>query len=151
LLRFRLQKIGLSWPATGSKVERLRSPAPLRSILMTSAPWSASICVQTGPIITCVKSITRMPSSGRPAVLACLMANLGLNGPASAGTSALGPFWSPGSAPCARSVRCTAATSTLRTDTPAFSASAAATPAASPIAMQGGISREIFCAAEVDE
>ena len=38
LFRFRLQKIGLSAPATGSKVERLRSPAPLRSILMTSAP-----------------------------------------------------------------------------------------------------------------
>ena len=35
--------------------------------------------------------------------------------------------------------------------TPASSASAAARPAASPIAMQGGISRESFCAAEVEE
>jgi hypothetical protein len=33
--------------------------------------------------------------------------------------------------------------SMLRTDTPAFTARAAATPVASPIAMQGGISREI--------
>ena len=41
--------------------------------------------------------------------------------------------------------------STLRTATPASSASAAAVPAASPIAMQGGISREIFCAALVAE
>jgi hypothetical protein len=68
-----------------------------------------------------------------------------------AGTSAFGPFWSPGSAPCARSVFCSLATSTSRTDTPAFKASAAAVPVASPIAMQGGISREIFCAAEVAE
>ena len=38
LLRFRLQKIGLSMPSLGGKVERLRSPAPARSILITSAP-----------------------------------------------------------------------------------------------------------------
>ena len=40
---------------------------------------------------------------------------------------------------------------TRSTVTPAFIASAAATPAASPIAMQGGISREMRCAAAVEE
>src|SRR5262249_23626207 len=58
---------------------------------------------------------------------------------------------SPGSAPCARNLRCSAATSTARTGTPASSAIAAAVPAASPIAMQGGISRDIFWAGGVAE
>src|SRR5439155_12035837 len=67
------------------------------------------------------------------------------------GTSGFGPDWSPGSAPCARSFCCRSLMSTSRTLTPLLSAIAAATPAASPIAMQGGISREIFCADGVAE
>jgi hypothetical protein len=73
------------------------------------------------------------------------------SGATKAGMSALRPLWSPGSAPWARRRFCSAATSTWRTVTPASSAIAAATPAASPMAMQGGISREIFCACEVTE
>ena len=42
-----------------------RSPAPGRSILMTSAPMSASIMEQKGPATMCVTSSTRRPSSGR--------------------------------------------------------------------------------------
>src|SRR4051794_34660003 len=42
---------------------RARSPPLGFSILMTSAPSQASICVQDGPAWSCVKSITRMPSS----------------------------------------------------------------------------------------
>src|SRR5208282_460657 len=58
---------------------------------------------------------------------------------------------SPGSAPCARKRACSLATSILSTATCASSASAAATPAASPIAMHGGISRELRCADGVAE
>src|SRR3989442_5544468 len=58
---------------------------------------------------------------------------------------------SPGSAPCERNRRCTAATSTLRTATSASSARAAATPAACPMTMQGPISRLLRCAIGVAE
>src|ERR1700693_1191695 len=44
---------------------RVLSP-PGGSILITSAPRSARIIPQVGPITMCVNSITRMPSSGRP-------------------------------------------------------------------------------------
>src|SRR5438067_9456660 len=42
---------------------RARSPFGGRSILITSAPSQASICVQEGPAWSCVKSMTRMPSN----------------------------------------------------------------------------------------
>ena len=42
---------------------RMMSPAGA-SILITSAPWSASIMVATGPETMVVRSSTRMPSSG---------------------------------------------------------------------------------------
>src|SRR4051812_31074389 len=47
-------------------VERLRSPAPGRSTLTISAPKSPSTWVAHGPSWTCVRSSTRMPSSGNP-------------------------------------------------------------------------------------
>src|SRR3954453_6400567 len=42
---------------------RARSPPFGFSILITSAPSQASICVQDGPAWSCVKSMTRIPSS----------------------------------------------------------------------------------------
>src|SRR6185503_12033973 len=64
---------------------------------------------------------------------------------------ALAEGTSPGSPPCARTSFWICRASTWRTVVPPLNASVAAMPAASPIAMQGGISREIFCAAEVAE
>src|SRR6266446_1496412 len=45
---------------------RVISPAPARSILMTSAPNQASSCVHVGPDCTCVKSRIFTPSSALP-------------------------------------------------------------------------------------
>ena len=42
----------------------MSSPAPGRSILITSAPRSASICAQVGPASTRVRSNTRSPRNG---------------------------------------------------------------------------------------
>src|SRR5262244_3512940 len=42
---------------------------------MTSAPMSASISVQVGPAMTCVRSITRKPVNG-PIGQSCLLADL---------------------------------------------------------------------------
>src|SRR6185503_16730240 len=88
---------------------------------------------------------------GRGRGVACVHAASICKPTASAGTSGLAPAWSPGSAPCSRSLACNRFTSTWRAVTPACSAIAAATPAASPIAMHGGISRDIFCADDVAE
>src|SRR5215468_1229691 len=55
----KLSRLGLS--AFHSR--RARSPCGGRSILITSAPSQASICVQEGPAWSWVKSMTRMPSS----------------------------------------------------------------------------------------
>src|SRR5438445_744005 len=41
---------------------RARSPFGGRSILITSAPSQARVCVHAGPAWSCVKSMTRMPS-----------------------------------------------------------------------------------------
>src|SRR5215510_1983108 len=41
---------------------RARSPCGGRSILITSAPSQARVCVHAGPAWSCVKSMTRMPS-----------------------------------------------------------------------------------------
>src|SRR5262252_4380110 len=65
LLRFKLQKIALS-PLGWRMCSRARSPAPGRSILMTSAPKSPSTCVAHGPSSICVKSSTVTPPSGAP-------------------------------------------------------------------------------------
>src|SRR5690242_11535487 len=48
----------------GGAKPRVSSPAPGRSILITSAPRSASICAQVGPARTRVRSNTRRPRSG---------------------------------------------------------------------------------------
>ena len=45
-------------------VYRVSSPCGTFSILMTSAPMSASINVQVGPAMTCVRSITFIPAKG---------------------------------------------------------------------------------------
>src|SRR5690606_7339201 len=45
-------------------MRRVSSPPSSFSTLMTSAPMSASISPQTGPAITWLRSITRMPLSG---------------------------------------------------------------------------------------
>src|SRR5882672_8321074 len=58
----------VSWPCTsltyGGPQPRASSPAPGRSILITSAPRSASVWVATGPASTRVRSSTRMPLNG---------------------------------------------------------------------------------------
>src|ERR1700720_3493266 len=45
---------------------RVISPAPARSILITSAPNHARSCVHVGPDCTCVKSRIRTPSNALP-------------------------------------------------------------------------------------
>ena len=96
--------------------------------------------------MTWVKSITRMPASGWVAAFGRVL----IPRPSATVALARGPVARIGAlraqrapAACRRRRRARA--------TPASSASAAATPAASPIAMQGGISRDIFCADEVAE
>src|SRR5208282_3194896 len=48
----------------GGAKPRVSSPEPGFSILITSAPKSASICTQVGPASTRVRSNTLMPLSG---------------------------------------------------------------------------------------
>src|SRR5437763_4955213 len=69
LPRFTALKLGLSAP-TAPGIWRVESPAG-GSILITSAPRSASSIAQKGPAITCVASSTRRPSSAfmKPFVL----------------------------------------------------------------------------------
>ena len=52
-------------PLNGGPQERVSSPAPGRSTLITSAPRSASSMVAYGPERIRVKSSTRIPASGR--------------------------------------------------------------------------------------
>src|SRR5262249_6835717 len=59
--RFTALKLGLSAP-TARGIRRVESPDG-GSILITSAPRSASSIAQNGPAITCVTSSTRRPSS----------------------------------------------------------------------------------------
>src|SRR5262249_27118371 len=61
LPRLTALKLGLSIP-TAPGICRVESPAG-GSILITSAPKSASSIAQNGPAITCVTSRTRRPSS----------------------------------------------------------------------------------------
>src|SRR5580658_6881450 len=66
LLRFTPTKYALSFVPgmNGGAKPRVSSPAPGRSILMTSAPRSPSIWAQVGPARTRVRSNTRRPFSG---------------------------------------------------------------------------------------
>ena len=61
LPRLTALKLGLSVP-TAPGIVRVESPLG-GSILITSAPRSASSIVQKGPAITCVRSMTRSPAS----------------------------------------------------------------------------------------
>src|SRR6476661_8337133 len=61
LPRLTALKLGLS-PATAPGIWRVESPDG-GSILITSAPRSASSIAQNGPAITCVTSRTRIPAS----------------------------------------------------------------------------------------
>lgn len=54
-----------SSPCTLLSWYRTKSPVPGRSILMTRAPRSANCLVQYGPLITCSRATTSMPSNGR--------------------------------------------------------------------------------------
>src|SRR5688572_29355475 len=63
LPRFSSAKLTLSAPSFGT-YERISSPRPGRSILITSAPASASSRLANGPGSSVEKSSTRMPASG---------------------------------------------------------------------------------------
>src|SRR5271165_3992416 len=66
----RLEDTNIAVNSPSPAVRRAMSP-PNGSTLMTSAPWSASSMVQTGPEMTVVRSITRIPASG-PSILPAL-------------------------------------------------------------------------------
>src|SRR6201988_5371119 len=63
LPRFTLTKTPLRPGAGPTEMKRVLSPSG-GSILITSAPMSAMICVQYGPITIAVRSTTRTPVSG---------------------------------------------------------------------------------------
>src|SRR6266851_5124326 len=69
----------------GGTKPRVSSPAPGFSILITSAPRSASICTQVGPARTRVKSNTLRPLSGPLASLIASPPAAGGSGPRGAG------------------------------------------------------------------
>jgi len=54
-------------------IQRQLSPSGA-SILITSAPMSPSVCVANGPSTTVVRSMTRIPASGPPCILASILA-----------------------------------------------------------------------------
>src|SRR6188472_3608611 len=64
LLRFIIRNEADSSPTLGGTDLRVSSPSGVFSILMTSAPMSASMSVQVGPAITCVRSTTFSPVNG---------------------------------------------------------------------------------------
>src|SRR2546428_5084440 len=66
LLRLTARKYVASPPTNGGH-ERVSSPLPGSSILITSAPMSPRIIEQKGPASTRVRSSTRIPDSGRSA------------------------------------------------------------------------------------
>jgi hypothetical protein len=51
-------------PFTRAPIQRVTSPMSGRSILMTSAPWSASIADTCGPVTMIARSSTRTPCIG---------------------------------------------------------------------------------------
>jgi hypothetical protein len=74
LLRFIIRNEAASLPTLGGIECRVSSPSGSFSILITSAPMSASMSVQVGPAITWVRSTTFSPASGpmvtRPTIAA---------------------------------------------------------------------------------
>src|SRR5919201_3590381 len=64
LPRFSVRKLALSPSTNTGPCRRYTSPLPGRSTFTTVAPRSASTCVQYGPATYCVRSITRVLSSG---------------------------------------------------------------------------------------
>src|SRR4051812_25270297 len=63
--RLRLLRLNVGKkPVAGPVSLRVLSPFGAGSILITSAPKSARIMPQLGPMTMCVNSITRMPASG---------------------------------------------------------------------------------------
>ena len=69
LLRFSARKPAANRSDSREPIRRVSSPPPGRSILITSAPMSASSIVHIGPAMICVKSRTLTPAS---APLECL-------------------------------------------------------------------------------
>src|SRR4026208_1611759 len=69
MVRLRLLRLRQTYPddspLTTESQERMTSPTPGRSTLMTSAPMSASRQVANGPERTCSKARTLTPSSAR--------------------------------------------------------------------------------------
>src|SRR5262249_35208456 len=63
LFALSMRKYGESWPGRSAEAPLPCSPRPGCSILITSAPSHASICVQAVPASNCVRSTTRTPSS----------------------------------------------------------------------------------------
>jgi hypothetical protein len=61
LLRLRARNEALTPLTEMMPALRAGSPVPMGSILITSAPMSASICVQKGPKMKRDRSSTRMP------------------------------------------------------------------------------------------
>src|SRR6266568_6740974 len=64
LLRFIIRNAAGSSASFGGIMYRLSSPCGDFSILMTSAPMSASMRVQVGPAMTWVRSMTFKPDNG---------------------------------------------------------------------------------------
>src|SRR3954454_2451809 len=62
----------------GGPKARASSPVPGRSILITSAPRSPSICADKGPASTRVRSTTLMPESGSADGLADVLSDMGV-------------------------------------------------------------------------
>src|SRR5882724_4004336 len=60
----------------GGPQPRVSSPVPGGSILITSAPMSPSIMVQSGPARMRVRSTTRIPASGPLASFICYVPGL---------------------------------------------------------------------------
>src|SRR3954471_20137286 len=69
LLQLSIVKYSESTSGRSRSWERVTSPLPGCSILMTSAPIQASSWVQTGPACTCVMSMTRTPSRALATIL----------------------------------------------------------------------------------
>ena len=61
--RFIIRNAADSVPTVGGTERRVSSPPGTFSTLMTSAPMSASMRVQVGPAMMCVRSTTLRPAS----------------------------------------------------------------------------------------
>src|SRR5919199_2796503 len=81
LLRFIIRKAAASSPTFGGSMRRVSSPSGFFSILITSAPMSASMSVQVGPAMTWVRSMTFNPLRG-PMLDSCSVGEVGKGGEA---------------------------------------------------------------------